>query len=58
MAGSLAERLADDRGGAFVEYIILVAVVALLSIMAFAGFGTDGASTVNRQAADMALMGL
>lgn len=50
--------LADDRGGDLVEYIVLVAVVALLSIFAFAIFGSDSSTVVNRQGADVALMGL
>jgi Flp pilus assembly pilin Flp len=35
------ELIADTRGAQFVEYMILVAVVALLSIPAFVGAGAE-----------------
>jgi Flp pilus assembly pilin Flp len=58
MTRSLGKWLAEERGGDFAEYVVLVAVVALLSIFAFAIFGHDSSTVVNRQGADVAQMGL
>ena len=38
---SLAKFVRDEKGATMVEYILLVGVVALLSIVAFTTFGGD-----------------
>jgi Flp pilus assembly pilin Flp len=38
---SLAKFVRDEKGATMVEYILLVGVVALLSIVAFTTFGQD-----------------
>jgi hypothetical protein len=47
----------ESRGGAFVEYVILVGVVALLAIHAFSVFGTDASTTIRLEGADVAKLG-
>jgi Flp pilus assembly pilin Flp len=47
----------ESRGNAFVEYVILVGVVALLAIHAFSVFGTGTSTVVREQGADVAKMG-
>lgn len=42
--------LKDTRGAGFVEYIILVGLVALLCIVAYRAFGTAVADKVTEQA--------
>ncbi|GEM_PF-1045958 len=46
--------LRDRRGSQMVEYVILIAVVALLSIAAFRKFGFKVRSTVDTQSAQVA----
>ena len=41
--------IVDTRGSHFVEYMILVGVLALLSIPAFAQFGKNVGKTVKEQ---------
>ncbi len=48
----------DTKGGAMLEYLILVGVVALLSIQAFASFGGKVDKSMNEQMLDSAKMGL
>jgi len=48
----------DTRGNSIVEYVILVGVVVLLSIQAFATFGTQVSGKVKEQVLDPAKMGL
>jgi hypothetical protein len=48
----------DTEGGAMLEYLILVGVVALLSIQAFSGFAGKVDKTMNEQMLDPAKMGL
>jgi Flp pilus assembly pilin Flp len=57
MPKSLRKQLLDTRGGEFIEYTIVVGVVALLSIWAFQIFGIDTSAVVNEQAADPAKLG-
>jgi Flp pilus assembly pilin Flp len=47
----------DDRGEAFVEYVILVGVVALLAIHAFTVFGTDTSTVIHQEGANVAKLG-
>jgi Flp pilus assembly pilin Flp len=47
---------ADSRGSSFVEYIIIVGVVALLGIGAFATFGSSIAGKLGRQGERVAAM--
>ncbi len=50
-------RLSEAKGSALVEYLILVGVVALLAIHAFATFGGDVSGVVGQQGADVAKLG-
>ena len=50
--------LRDERGGDFIEYVIIVGVVALLSIGAFTTFGTDVKTEAQEQVGNVALLGL
>jgi hypothetical protein len=52
-----ALRPEGDRGGALVEYVILVGVVALLAIHAFTVFGTDTSTVVHQEGANVAKLG-
>jgi Flp pilus assembly pilin Flp len=54
---STGRRLSDDRGGALVEYLILVGVVALLAIHAFTVFGTDTSTVIHEEGANVAKLG-
>jgi Flp pilus assembly pilin Flp len=49
--------LRESRGTAFVEYVILVGVVALLAIHAFSVFGTGTSTVVRDQGLDVAKLG-
>jgi hypothetical protein len=49
--------LGDDRGAVFVEYLIVVGVVALLAIHAFSVFGTKSSTVVRQEGADVAKLG-
>jgi len=40
-----------------VQYIVLVAVIALFGIGAFVDFGTDASHTIEQQGADAARLG-
>ncbi len=52
--GDVAGRLRrDERGATFVEYIILVGIVALLGLVAFRTFSTAVTGRVNAQAAQV-----
>jgi Flp pilus assembly pilin Flp len=55
--GIARHRLSDARGGAVVEYVILVGVVALLAIHAFTVFGTDTSTVVHQEGANVAKLG-
>lgn len=44
-------------GSAAVEYVVLVGVVALLALHAFSVFGTEAASTVRSEGADVSKLG-
>jgi hypothetical protein len=48
----------DTVGGALLESLILVGVIALLSMQAFSGFGGKVEKTMRDQAIDTAKMGL
>jgi hypothetical protein len=48
----------DTMGGALLESLILVGVIALLSMQAFIGFGGKVEKTMQDQALDTAKMGL
>jgi hypothetical protein len=48
----------DTIGGALLESLILVGVIALLSMQAFIGFGGKVEKTMQDQALDTAKMGL
>ncbi len=51
---SLLRKLAHDtRGAGFVEYIILVGVVALLCVAAFRQFGTDVGDKIKNQGGEV-----
>jgi Flp pilus assembly pilin Flp len=47
---SIRELSGDTRGAGFVEYIILVGLVALFSIVAYQAFGDAITAKVNEQA--------
>ena len=49
MRPARSDFIADTRGSHLVEYLILVGVVALLSIPAFAHFGKHVGKTVKEQ---------
>jgi pilus assembly protein Flp/PilA len=49
--------LEDTRGAGFVEYIILVGLVALLCIAAYQGFGSAVSSKVQEQAGKVTNIG-
>jgi Flp pilus assembly pilin Flp len=49
--------LGDTRGASFVEYIVLVGVVALLSLTAFSTFGSDNQTLLATVAVDMTMLG-
>jgi hypothetical protein len=58
-ADSISLSLVDDTmGGALLESLILVGVIALLSMQAFIGFGSKVEKTMQDQALDTAKMGL
>jgi Flp pilus assembly pilin Flp len=57
VVGLPGRSLNDDRGGAVVEYLILVGVVALLAIHAFTVFGTDTSTVVHAEGANVAKLG-
>jgi len=40
-----------------VQYIVLVAVIALFGLAAFASFGTRAAATIEQQGPNVALLG-
>jgi Flp pilus assembly pilin Flp len=50
--------LSDARGGALVEYLLLVGVVALLAVHAFGLFGSEASTAIHRQGVDLAGLGL
>lgn len=51
---SLFRKLAQDtRGAGFVEYIILVGVIALLCVAAFRQFGTDVGDKIKTQGGEV-----
>jgi hypothetical protein len=41
--------LIDDTRGSFVEYIILIGVIALLGVGAYEAFGTDVSDSIKAQ---------
>jgi Flp pilus assembly pilin Flp len=45
------------RGASFVEYAIVVGVVALLALHAFTVFGTDAKTGIGMAGADLARLG-
>jgi hypothetical protein len=47
----------DTRGASFVEYIVVVGVVALLALKAFATFGSDNKTLLGAAAADVTMLG-
>jgi hypothetical protein len=47
----------DTRGASFAEYIVLVGVVALLALKAFATFGSDNQTLLGIVAADVTMLG-
>lgn len=49
--------LEDTRGAGFVEYIILVGLIALLCIAAYQGFGEAVSKKVNDQAGKVTNIG-
>jgi Flp pilus assembly pilin Flp len=55
--GCVFGRMTEARGSALVEYLILVGVVALLAIHAFAAFGGDVGGVVNQEGANVAKLG-
>jgi hypothetical protein len=58
-ADPISLSLVDDTiGGALLESLILVGVIALLSVEAFVGFGGKVEKTMQDQALDTAKMGL
>jgi Flp pilus assembly pilin Flp len=46
---ALAELRSDQRGAAFVEYVIVVGLVAIVCILAFNQFGDAVKGKVNQQ---------
>lgn len=48
---SLARFVRDEKGATMVEYILLVGVVALLSIVAFTAFGADVQAKIQSEGA-------
>jgi Flp pilus assembly pilin Flp len=49
----LSKLVQDTRGAGFVEYIILVGLVALFCIVAYQAFGTAVSDKVNQQAGEV-----
>lgn len=53
----LEELARDTRGAGFVEYIILVGLVALMCILAYKTFGDAVTAKVNQQAGKVQTIG-
>lgn len=57
MIANIKHMLRDERGGGFVEYIILIGLVALVAITAYTTFGDNITKKVDEQAKKVTSIG-